>query len=133
MDLKDIIKAIKLRKERGDYVFVCGNGGSASTAEHFTNDLFSAGVRAICLNSNTSIMTMIANDFGYEFVFICQLQIYSNPDDLLIVFSCSGKSKNIRRSMYIVETIEILGKDDESFQEAENRHLALAHEISNAI
>jgi D-sedoheptulose 7-phosphate isomerase len=45
------------------FVFVCGNGGSAATAEHLTNDLFSKGIKAICLNSNVSIMTMIANDF----------------------------------------------------------------------
>ena len=133
MDLTDIIKAIKLRKERGDYVFVCGNGGSASTAEHFTNDLFSKGVRAICLNSNVSIMTMIANDYGYDYVFSRQLDVYSEPDDLIIAFSCSGKSKNISKLFYIIETIEIFGKEEESFQEAENRHLSLAHEISNAI
>jgi D-sedoheptulose 7-phosphate isomerase len=133
--MKDIIKAIKLRKERGDYVFVCGNGGSASTAEHFTSDLFNAGVRAICLNSNVSIMTMIANDYGYDYVFSKQLEVYSEPDDLLIVFSYSGLSENILQASYNsgLEVIRILGNEGESYQEAENRHLALAHEISNAI
>ena len=131
--MEDIIKAIKLRKERGDYVFVCGNGGSASTAEHFTNDLFNVGVRAICLNSNVSIMTMIANDYGYDYIFSKQLEVYSGPDDLLIVFSCSGVSRNIYKALYMIETIEIFGKRQESYQEAENRHLALAHEISNGI
>ena len=132
--MNNIIKAIKLRKERGDYVFVCGNGGSASTAEHFTNDLFSKGVRAICLNSNVSIMTMIANDYGYEYVFSKQLEVYSRVDDLLIIFSYSGKSDNIIRAEIIgLETTEILGYEQETYQEAENRHLALAHEISDAI
>ena len=131
--MNNIIKAIKLRKERGNYVFVCGNGGSASTAEHFTNDLFSKGVRAICLNSNVSIMTMIANDYGYDYVFSKQLEIYSEPDDLLIVFSCSGNSANIERARYLIEPILIFGRNNESYQEAENRHLFLAHEISDAI
>ncbi len=132
--MKDIIKAIKLRIKRDDYVFVCGNGGSASTAEHFTNDLFFKGVKAVCLNSNTAIMTMIANDYGYENVFGMQLAVYAELDDLLIVFSCSGKSMNIINTRIMgLETIEIFGKDGESYQEAENRHLALAHKISDAI
>jgi D-sedoheptulose 7-phosphate isomerase len=133
MDLKNIIEAIQQRKEAGSYVFVCGNGGSASTAEHFTNDLFSKGIKAICLNSNTSIMTMIANDWGYEYVFSKQLETYAKVDDLLIVFSWSGLSKNIVRASLIgLETIEIFGKS-ESPQAGENRHLALAHEISDAL
>jgi len=132
--MKNIIDAIKLRKERNDFVFVCGNGGSASTAEHFTNDLFSKGGRAICLNSNVSIMTMIANDFGYAFVFSHQLALYSDPDDLLIVFSCSGKSENIARAELIgVETIEIFGEEGKTYQDIENNHLALVHKISDAI
>lgn len=134
MDLKSIVKAIKLRKKRGDIVFVCGNGGSASTAEHFTNDLFSKGVRAICLNSNASIITMIANDFGYEYIFQRQLDLYIEPNDLLIVFSCSGKSDNIIKALQVsIETISIFGKEGEDYQEIENRHLALAHEISERI
>ena len=132
--MSDIVKAIKLRKERGDYVFVCGNGGSASTAEHFTNDLFSKGVRAICLNSNVSIMTMIANDYGYEYVFSSQLAVYAQVDDLLVVFSYSGTSKNITRTKLLgLETITIFGGKDESYQAAENRHLVMAHEISEKI
>ena len=132
--MSDIVKAIKLRKERGDIVFVCGNGGSASTAEHFTNDLFSKGVRAICLNSNVSIMTMIANDYGYDYVFSMQLATYAEVDDLLVVFSYSGTSKNIMRTNLLgLETIEIFGEKGESYQAAENRHLALAHEISEKI
>jgi len=132
--MEDIIKAIKLRKERGNTVFVCGNGGSATTAEHFTNDLFCSDVKAICLNSNTSIMTMIANDFGYEYIFSMQLQVFAEPDDLLIVFSCSGKSENIVKAMQVgIETITMFGRGDETYQEIENRHLALAHEISDKI
>ena len=72
--MKKLIEAIK----KARFVFICGNGGSATTAEHFTCDLFSKGIKAICLNSNTSIMTMIANDFGYEYVFSKQLELFSN-------------------------------------------------------
>lgn len=136
--MKNIIDAIKLRKERGDLVFVCGNGGSASTAEHFTNDLFSKGVRSICLNSNVSIMTMIANDYGYKYVFSKQLEVYAEDGDLLVMFSCSGKSSNILEAkslglMMSLKTIEMFGMEGESYQDAEVRHLALAHQISRGI
>ena len=136
--MKNIIDAIKLRKKNGNTVFVCGNGGSASTAEHFTNDLFSAGVRAVCLNSNVSIMTMIANDYGYGYVFSKQLEVYAEPDDLLIVFSCSGKSLNIVnagvKARYMgMEVIEMFGAEGESYQDTEIRHVSLAHYISRKV
>lgn len=128
------VELIRQRKETGKTVFVCGNGGSATTAEHFTNDLFARGVRAICLNSNLSLMTMIANDFGYEYVFQKQLTVYANRDDLLIVFSCSGKSANILKAIDVgLEVVRLFGNRGESPQEAENRHLIMAHEISERI
>lgn len=132
--MRELVELIKQKRDRGNTVFVCGNGGSAATAEHFTNDLFSKGVRAICLNSNTSIMTMIANDYGYEYVFEKQLDVYAEPGDLLVVFSCSGKSENIVRAMQAgIETVTIFGEKDESYQAAENRHLVMAHAISEKI
>lgn len=96
--MKKIVDILKRARENGQTVFICGNGGSASTAEHFTVDLFNRKIKAICLNSNVSIMTMLANDFGYEYVFSKQLEMYANvfPEpDILIVLSVSGNSKNI--------------------------------------
>ena len=87
-------KLLELIK-KARFVFVCGNGGSAATAEHLSNDLFSCGIKAFCLNSNVSIITMIANDFGYEYVFSKQMELLANDEDLLIVITGSGKSKNI--------------------------------------
>ena len=128
--MENIVEIIRQKREAGNTVFVCGNGGSASTAEHFTNDLFSKGVRAICLNSNTSIMTMIANDYGYEYVFQKQLEVYADPGDLLVIFSVSRKSANIvKASLVGVETVIIFGTENETCQEAENRHLAWVHGI----
>ena len=82
-------------------IFVCGNGGSASTAEHFSAD-FSTGSRKrgrglsiSCLNSNNSIMTQIANDFTYSDVFAQQLILEAKEGDCLITFSASGNSANI--------------------------------------
>jgi D-sedoheptulose 7-phosphate isomerase len=115
------------------FVWVCGNGGSSATAEHFTNDLFSKGIKAFCLNSNTSIMTMIANDFGYEFVFSKQLDLYANGDDLVIAFSVSGESPNILNAITGRKHLLVRGEEGESYQTAEDRHLKLAHQISKAI
>jgi D-sedoheptulose 7-phosphate isomerase len=130
--MKDLIKKAR-------YVFVCGNGGSAANAEHFVNDLFSKKVRAICLNSNVSIMTMIANDFGYQYVFSRQLDVYANSDDLLITFSCSGTSPNILEAIMTAELkgmktyqFETFGKDHD-YENLEDKHLKLAHKIKKQL
>jgi D-sedoheptulose 7-phosphate isomerase len=132
--IEHIAEKIKLKRRNRNTVFVCGNGGSATTAEHFTNDLFSKGVKAICLNSNTAIITMIANDFGYDCIFEKQLEVYAESNDLLIVFSCSGKSPNITRATQSgMETITIFGDKWKTYAENEDRHLAVAHQISELL
>ena len=132
--VEDIVNAIAVRKRNKQKIFVCGNGGSASTAEHFTNDLFAKGVRAICLNSNMAIITMIANDYGYEHIFDRQLEVYADGGDLLIVFSCSGRSANIINAIQFgLKTITIYGDDGKTYQENENKHLKIAHKIAEAL
>lgn len=132
LQMKDLIKKAR-------FVFICGNGGSSATAEHLASDLFSKGIKAICLNSNTSIMTMIANDFGYQYVFSKQLGIYANKNDLLITISCSGKSPNIVNA---IMTADLMGikhfefetfKDNRDYEALENKHLILAHEIKKKL
>lgn len=82
-------------------IFVCGNGGSASTAEHFSADFSTGssrrgrGLSVSCLNSNHSILTQIANDFTYSDVFTQQLILEAEEGDCLITFSASGNSTNI--------------------------------------
>jgi len=133
------MRLLKLIK-RARYVFTCGNGGSAATAEHMTNDLFSKGVRAICLNSNVSILTMIGNDFGYDQVFGRQLEVYGGKDDLLITISCSGTSPNVveaqrvarEKGMEIYEFEKFKGKDRD-YGKLEDKHLQLVHEIKEAL
>lgn len=134
--MKELLKLIREAR----FVFVCGNGGSAATAEHFTNDLFSKGIKAICLNSNTSIMTMIANDFGYEYIYTKQLHNMARSEDLLITISCSGTSPNIvdaieyanfiKMPVYSFETFK--GKDRD-YGKLEDKHLQLVHRIKDAL
>ena len=126
--------------KKARFVFVCGNGGSAANAEHFTNDLFSKGVSAICLNSNVSIITMIANDYGYQYIYGNQLKRYGTKEDLLITISCSGYSPNIvyaqeiARGMgmpiYPFETFEP-GKKD--YGKLEDKHSKLIHKIKELL
>lgn|SRR3990167_1165561 len=134
--MNELIRFIK----KARFVFVCGNGGSSATAEHLANDLFSKGIKAICLNSNTSIMTMIANDFGYKKVFAKQLEVYATPDDLLITISCSGTSENIVIAQNIAKYLklkvyqfETFKKGDKDYGLLEDKHLQLVHQIKEAL
>jgi D-sedoheptulose 7-phosphate isomerase len=95
-----IAEALRQRRQ----IFLAGNGGSAMTASHMANDLLKTseeclghGARAIALTDNAAVLTAIANDSGYEWVFSRQLAALAEPDDLLIVLSASGNSPNIIR------------------------------------
>lgn len=97
-------KMIREVKRKGRWVFVCGNGGSSATAEHFSNDLFSAGVKSMCLSSNSAITTMLANDYGYDLIYEQQVRLFANKDDIVFLISVSGESKNILNAFF--EAIE---------------------------
>jgi len=77
-------------------VFIAGNGGSAATANHFASDLVRAGVQAHSLCDNEALITGLANDVGYTYVFSRQLQLYNiGEGDVFIAISGSGNSKNV--------------------------------------
>jgi D-sedoheptulose 7-phosphate isomerase len=146
MGIDTILEMINDAKKNGRFVFICGNGGSASTAEHFANDLFSCGVKTNCLNSNLSLITMIANDYGYEYIFRKQLELYANPEDLLIIFSCSGASSNVLLALGFCKTIAFTGMwgfyggvdyvmrvESDDCGVIENEHLSIAHKVSDGI
>ena len=107
----------------GAAVFSCGNGGSASIANHLqcdhvkgvrtTTDL---APRVVSLSTNVELLTAIANDMGYEDVFVYQLQSQSAPGDVLIAVSSSGRSPNIVRALtwardHGLRTIALTGFD----------------------
>jgi D-sedoheptulose 7-phosphate isomerase len=104
IDLGEIaafIQTLLEARARGARIIVLGNGGSAATASHFVNDL-AIGTRAskcpfriIGLTDNVSVLTAIANDYGYEEVFSRQLQVLMEPNDLVIAISASGNSPNV--------------------------------------
>lgn len=94
---KLILKTIKSKKK----IFICGNGGSAAESQHFTAELMvkfkkkRIPIPAICLNTDTSLMTAHSNDFSYDTIFSRQLEALASKKDLCLLFSTSGKSKNI--------------------------------------
>lgn len=133
--MKGLIKKIK----EAQLVFVCGNGGSAATAEHLVEDLFSKGIRAICLNSNTPLLTMLANDYGYKWVFAKQLEVLATSNDLLITISCSGRSQNIALAKAVATGIGMntysfrtFGKR-KNYESLEDDHLKFAHQIKKQL
>ena len=87
--------------ENGNRLFVCGNGGSAADAQHFASELTGrfekhrSGFPAFALTNDTSAMTAIANDYGYESIFARQLASLGNKGDVLLVISTSGNSPNL--------------------------------------
>jgi D-sedoheptulose 7-phosphate isomerase len=98
-------------RTHGRQFFICGNGGSAGNAIHIANDLMygvakktGGGIRAIALPSNQSIVTCLANDVGYEYIFSEQIALYANSDDILLVLSGSGNSKNIINALIMAKT-----------------------------
>ena len=91
-------------REGGNTIFVIGNGGSAATATTMANDIgfdiikktgVSNPFKVFALTDNSSVMTAIANDVGYENLFIDQLRIHYKPGDRLLVISAGGNSPNV--------------------------------------
>lgn len=97
-----LIQAWKNKRQ----VFIFGNGGSAGNAEHLANDFifgisreFGSGLRIHALPANTSVITCLANDLGYENIYEYQLRLFGNRGDLVIALSGSGNSPNIIKAL----------------------------------
>ncbi len=96
----EILSALR----RGRKVLVCGNGGSAADAQHLASELTGRFIRhrvalpAIALTTDTSAITAISNDYGYEHVFSRQVEALASPEDIVIVISTSGGSASVVRA-----------------------------------
>jgi D-sedoheptulose 7-phosphate isomerase len=101
-NLEEAANVLLEARKNSRWIFLAGNGGSASTASHFANDLVKglsiAGkprFRAKALCDATPIMTALANDYDYSLVYEEQLKNFASAGDVLILFSGSGNSSNI--------------------------------------
>jgi D-sedoheptulose 7-phosphate isomerase len=88
----------------GGQVLFCGNGGSAADAQHLAAELVGRYLldrpawRAVALTTDTSVLTAVGNDFGYDDVFARQVEGLGRPGDVLVVLSTSGRSENVLRA-----------------------------------
>lgn len=89
----------------GHRILFAGNGGSAADAQHWAGELVSRfyydrpGLAAIALTTDSSILTAIGNDYGYDYVFARQVEALGQPGDVLVAISTSGRSPNIVRAV----------------------------------
>jgi len=111
----------------GGTVFFCGNGGSAADAQHLATELAGRylmdrpALAAVALTTNSSALTAIGNDFGFEQVFSRQLEGLGTPGDLLVAISTSGNSPNVLRA---VEAAHALGMTVIGMTGAKGRRLS---------
>jgi D-sedoheptulose 7-phosphate isomerase len=99
-------------RDSGRQVFLCGNGGSAANAIHMANDFIygisktlGVGLRVTALPANSSVITCLANDLGYETIFSAQLAVQARRGDVLVALSGSGNSPNILKALEQARTM----------------------------
>jgi D-sedoheptulose 7-phosphate isomerase len=126
IDLSKVSQAIEWFKETrdaGKHIFVCGNGGSASTASHFACDIVKGAsfnrqsrFRIMALTDQLPTLTAYANDVCYDAVFVEQLKNFAQPGDLFMGISGSGNSPNVLRAIEYANqagcrTVALTGRD----------------------
>jgi D-sedoheptulose 7-phosphate isomerase len=105
-DLNLLMNLLVEARDRGSFVFVMGNGGSASTASHYVCD-FNKGIsygkdkmfKFICLNDNLPTMMAYANDISYDEIFVGPLRNFLSEGDVVIGISGSGNSANVVKAI----------------------------------
>jgi D-sedoheptulose 7-phosphate isomerase len=121
----EIIKASQIiihALQRGGKLLVCGNGGSAADAQHMAGELVNRFLKerrplaAVALSTDTSVITSIGNDYGFEYIFEKQVRAIGRQGDVLMVISTSGNSPNCVRAVEAskemgISTIGLLGRD----------------------
>ena len=107
-------KTIENCWKKNNTIFIIGNGGSGANAQHIANDfLYGAGtsnkkgIKVEALLSNSSVITCLANDINYESIFSEQIKVKANKDDLLLVLSGSGNSKNIIKAIQEAKKLKV--------------------------
>jgi len=127
-----VVEALK----NGNKILLCGNGGSAADAQHIAAELTGRykterrGLPGIALTTDTSALTAIGNDYGYDRVFDRQVESLANSGDVIIGISTSGNSKNIINALKLghelgCKTIGLTGRDGGSMNEVCNINLVV--------
>jgi len=109
--LEQVIEAIVSCYRQNGKVLIFGNGGSAADAQHFAGELVSRfyfdrpGLSAFALTTDTSVLTAIGNDYGYENVFSRQIEASAKAGDVVIGISTSGNSPNVLKALSAAKKI----------------------------
>jgi D-sedoheptulose 7-phosphate isomerase len=118
-----VVRILNIARDAGATIYIAGNGGSASTASHWVNDLGKATkkpgrrpMKVMSLSDNVSWLTALGNDEGYDQVFAGQLENFAVAGDVLVVISASGNSPNLVRAAELarsrgLSTVGLLGFD----------------------
>ncbi len=119
LQVYELLKEVRNQKRK---VLIFGNGGSAADAQHFAAELMHRvenspiGMRAHALHTDTSLLTAISNDEGFDSIFAKQIETLADPSDLAIAISTSGNSTNIVEGLKMArdkrcQTVGLLGRD----------------------
>ena len=111
----------------GNKLLVMGNGGSAADSQHFAAEIVGRfklerrGLPAIALTTDTSILTAIGNDYGFDAIFRRQVEALAAPGDVVVGISTSGSSGNVRTALELAKdlgcrTVGLLGRDGGSIR-----------------
>src|SRR5262249_1426429 len=128
----------------GNKLLVCGNGGSAADASHFATELVVRFMKdrralpAICLASDSGILTAGGNDYGFDKIFARQVEAFGQPGDVLICFTTSGNSQNVLLALEEAKArklkiITFLGRDGGSAKGMGDIDLLVKHDSTARI
>ena len=99
--ITEVAQVLRLAIAQGGKILIMGNGGSAADSQHFAAEVVGRykkerrGLPAIALSTDSSILTAVGNDYGYDYIFTRQIEALCRPQDVVIGISTSGNSKNI--------------------------------------
>ena len=100
--------------KKGSRILACGNGGSAADAQHLAGELVNRFLKerkpyaGLALSTDTSVLTSIANDYGYEQVFEKQVRALGRPGDVLVAISTSGNAESVCRAVQAAKAAGLL-------------------------
>jgi D-sedoheptulose 7-phosphate isomerase len=113
LQLEDVCNLFLETYKSGKKVLVAGNGGSAADAQHFVGELVSSfyferpPLRAIALTTDTSVLTAIGNDYGYDNIFARQISAHGDAGDIFLAITTSGNSNNILKAIAVCREMGI--------------------------
>jgi len=159
-EIAQVVSLLSEVRQKGNKVFIFGNGGSAATASHFASDLSKGAIRpgkprikAYALTDNVPLISAWANDTAYENIFTEQLENLLEPSDIAIAISASGNSPNVLNGIKLAgtkgaKTVGFIGFDggklkslvdiaiivpSHSMEQVEDIHLLLGHIITTCL